>query len=282
MAGIPWERFEGEKVGQKYLLGSVASNTGGQAWFHARDAERPGDDIAVVCAPAHKRGWLPSLTELKHPNLRLVLAAGGCFVQGVEIRYCAMEPAGAMLAQQLPDEAPLSVTIVRQMIGHMLGALGALHEHGLVACQLSPASIAHIDGRWKLADPTRVRQAGRVHAALTRRMLAISPCTPPEAFEGVISPSWDVYSLGVTVNLCLLAPGMARSGQTQRLPSPFDILVRMCLDPQPENRLTLADIATILRLPRTDGAARHVYADQEAEERARPRSRALRWLPTGA
>jgi hypothetical protein len=137
MAGIPWQRFEGEKIGQKYSLTGLASISGDQAWFHASDPARPGDDVAVVCMPEHKRGWLSSIAELKHPSLRVILGAGKCVVQGVAIRYCAMEPAGPTLAERLPWEAPLSVTVVRELVGHVIGALAVLRDNHLVSCQLT-------------------------------------------------------------------------------------------------------------------------------------------------
>jgi hypothetical protein len=97
----------------------------------------------------------------------------------------------------------------------------------------------------------------------------------------VISPAWDIYSLGVTINQCLLAPGAVKRGRTQLLPSPFDMVARLCLEPEPENRPALADIAMILRLP-LNGDARRVHAGQEAPQEARVRGGSLRWLPSGA
>jgi serine/threonine protein kinase len=280
MAGVPWKSFEGEKVGQNYLLEALTAIAGDRAWFRGRHPERPGDTIAVVCAPANKRAWLPCVAELKHPNLRVILGAGTCVVKATGLRYCAMEGAALTLADSLPEEAPHSTTVVRELIGHIVAALDHLHERNLVCCRLSPAAIARIDGKWKLADFTYASPAGGMPAPLARKMLALSPHAPPEAFDGLVAPAWDIYSLGVTIHQCLQRSMPA--GRTARIPAPFESIVKQCLDPDPGNRLTLADIATMLRLPFRDGGSRRLSPAAAETGRARSRSRALRWLPTGA
>jgi hypothetical protein len=94
----------------------------------------------------------------------------------------------------------------------------------------------------------------------------------------VVSPAWDVYSLGITLRECLL-------GGADRIPDPFELVVRRCLEPRPEQRITLPEVALIVGLPA--GIPQHRVRADRARERAAAATgssarRPRKWLRAGA
>src|SRR5262249_532654 len=143
-------------------------------------------------------------------------------------------------------DGPLPTPLVRQLASQLIEALRYLHGKNLVYRNLKPATIASVGGTWKLADFAMLRPVGVANPKQTRALLTTSPHPPPDAYTGFICPAWDLYSLGVPLNQCLLGDERERGGRL-RLPDPFESIVRGCLEPEPRRRISLDEIARMLR-----------------------------------
>jgi ketosteroid isomerase-like protein len=248
---VAWERWIGIEVGNRYSIKEFSSAEENQAWFLASSPESPHEEIVVTFLPAERdnAGWPDYLRDLSHPHLRRILGAWEESILGRKWRCIAMERSGAPLSDLLTRDGPLPITRARELTAHLIGALRYLHAKNLVYRNLRPESIAEAGGAWKLADFALLCPAGQVNPKQTRSFLAISPQAPPDAFDGLVSPAWDVYSLGVTLSQCLMGDDSGR-GARLRLPDPFEMIVTGCLKPAPESRVSLDDIAQMLGLNR--------------------------------
>jgi len=247
MVALSWQGINGAIVGQKYSLEKLLMASGDQATF-AGTLLPTGDRITVTCFPASEERycWPGYAFNLRHPRLRAVLGTGEDLIEGCLVRYVVLEPVDALLSDCLVDEGPLTTTLARKFMQDLVAGLHYLHHNNLVYFNLRPATIARVDQNWQLADLALLRRAGLVDPAESRRFLTLSPQTPPDAYTGLVSPAWDIYSLGVTLNQCMLGEEGMRSGRTQRLPAPFDMIVRGCLAPEPDDRISLDEIAYVV------------------------------------
>src|SRR5258707_611232 len=114
-------------------------------------------------------------------------------------------------------------------------ALEYLHQYGLVFCGLRTEAIWKNGNDWLLADFRELRVAGEATPRDMQHALARNPEVPPEAFQGIISPAWDVWSLGVLLRTVLtpephhvpgsLSAPMTNMAQNVSLPAALDEIV---------------------------------------------------------
>ncbi|HTM51141.1 MAG TPA: hypothetical protein VL285_20740 [Bryobacteraceae bacterium] len=253
----------GAKVGNKYSLERLLVTDGDHAWFLATSLQSSSESIVFSLQPAEREiaGWPSHILGLRHPHLRRVLGAGKEVIAGREWLCVAMERTDSLLASRLVGQDSLPLEDVRDLAGQLVDALRYLHGKNLVCRNLKPETIAAAGGSWKIADYTALGPARQADPRETRQTLTQSPHVPPDAYLGLISPAWDIYSLGVTINQCL--------GGRLRLPDPFGAIVSGCLDPNPEKRISLDGIEKWLRKGAPAPVARPVSPD---------RKRAWAWL----
>jgi hypothetical protein len=206
--------------------------------------ERPGDEQVVArCLEA---------SYLSHPNLARCYGTGSYSTPANRYVYVITEPAETTLSQLL-QERPLTVDETRELGMQLAAGLTYLHERNLVCCSLDPSTITKSNERWKIADYTQLRVSGDSNATETRRLLASSPAVPPEAFEGVVSPAWDAWSLATVLMAALSGPKPERGDAPVRpvpkrdLSEPFAKVVSECLAADPHQRCTVERIAEMLR-----------------------------------
>jgi len=231
--------------------------------------ERPGDEqLLARCMEA---------SYLSHPNIVRCFGAGVYENGSSHYVYVITEGAEAILAQILQDHA-LTLDEVRDLGRQLAAGLSYLHERNLVCCSLNTSTVAKSAGLWKIADYSQLRVAGDTYAAGTRRLLASSPSVPPEAYEGVVSPAWDVWSLATVLTAALEGPKGKGRSRSRNLPQPLDAVVSECLSADPKSRCGVERIAELLRdepVRTAEPAEPRPPLDTRFRMGARPRTR--RW-----
>jgi len=266
MSGSLWQQFEGVTIENKYRLERFIAAGGFGGVFVAahvvsgrlltrRALKLILPDETFMQAQLEE---LVQATRLSHPNLLGCLDAGKCVLRNIELLYLVMDLAESNLAGRLeqgvltPDEA---LELARQ-IASALEYLRSRPEH-LVHRDLKPANILRVGDVWKLSDFGLVRALGTVTAARTSTLIGTPQYCPPEGYEGIISPAWDMWSLGVTLALTLTGE-LPFNGNTSQelhaaiarrepflpspLPRPLDAIVRGCLAKDPRVRWTARQV----------------------------------------
>jgi TonB family protein len=249
-----WADWEGQVVNGVFPLRRFlgGSDHGGVFLTDFKAGNLPNAALKLVPA-------IPTLTEaqishwtaaaaLLHPHLIRILESGRCRLGGLQFLFVVMEYAEQTLAQILPQRA-LTPDEVREMLLPILAALAFLHRRHLVQGQLKPSNILVVGDQLKLASDT-IRPAGEPAASIAQP----SVYDPPEATDGSISAAGDLWGLGITLVEALTQHPPAwpeRRYDTVSLPTTFPAMfagvVRQCLDPDPANRPTVADLDAQLK-----------------------------------
>jgi hypothetical protein len=255
-----WHSLTGQVVGQKYRLAELIGANTGQAWFRAEDVMNGHSENLTATVQTQPFAGRVMLQELRHQQLRHILASGDLDVAGTSGRYAILENTGESLRSAL-QRGPLNVDEARELARDVLAALQYLHGQGLVFCGLRPECVSRGPAGWVLSDYEWVHHEGTADPSETRPLLTSSPHVPPDAFNGMVSPAWDVWSFGVLLNQALL-PETTRRDRRHRhppAPAPFDAVIRGCLNPDPSQRSTIAEISRLLDI--TTGAPSEAGGD---------------------
>src|SRR5258708_1693970 len=198
-------------------------------------------------AQAHLSRWTAA-TTLAHPHLIRLFEAGRCQLGGLQFLFVVMEYAEQTLSQILPQRA-LTPGEVREMLPPILAGLALLHGKHLVQGQLKPTNILVVDDQLKLASDT-IRPAGNFRARVVRP----SVYDPPETSDGIFSTAGDIWSLGMTIVEALTQHPPAWSDRgfdalslPVTFPPMFAAVVPRCLNRNPVNRPTVADLHAPLK-----------------------------------
>jgi TonB family protein len=255
-----WKQWEGRTVGgifplQRYLGGSDHS-----AVFLTDRQNGAGESesaaIKLIAAEADAENQLRRgrvAQKLDHPNLIRIFDVGRSDLDGVALLYVLGEYAEENLAQILPERA-LTAEEVRMMLPPVLGALQYVHGKGLLHGRIQPSNILAVGDEVKLSSDS-VGAAGEMKGAA-------SAYDPPEAATGADSAASDVWRLGMTLVEVLTQrlPDWDRSqpGAPEipaALPEPFREIAGRCLQLDPAQRWTIAEIAARLETSPSAGVA---------------------------
>lgn len=207
-----WEDkdFEGEIVDGKYHLLQLLAEPGGYGAVYQAD-EVVGDrvmgcPVAVKLIPVDQSKIDRQLRELqatatfKHENILDHYARGSCSLCGHSFLYIVMEIADETLLQRL-QKGRLSEHDALDLAKQIASALNYMHSQAetWVHRDIKPANIMRVGDRWKLADLGLIRPTGERNADLTGNVQCTEGYAPPEAYDGVVSTAWDIWSLGVVL-----------------------------------------------------------------------------------
>lgn len=146
---------------------------------------------------------LRTVMNLSHPYLLTCFTWEQAEINGMDFFGLVMELATGDLEKYLDQRGALPETEVMAMLTGWADALHYLHSQNpvIVHRDLKPANILRVGNCWKVGDLGIAREiAGKTK---TTQNCAGSPAyMPPDAYEGKISPAFDLWSLGVIlVNL---------------------------------------------------------------------------------
>ena len=262
---VTWLMLQNQVLDSRFEIGPFLQAVGSHAFFHARDLDAgtsPHYDLLLRIEECEQPGAAEKLNRfreasfLNHPNLVHVYGTGQFQVHGKSFLYLVTELAELDLAEAL-RETPLTLPEVSSLVKQVAAGLQYMHAENFVYCALCAGSVWRVGSQWKLADFSQMRIPGRYPLAETRKLL-ITPAldAPPEANEGEVLETWDVWSLGSMLRKILLRSfGQAdaksnpsRSGSVSRIsiPVPYDQILGEALDPDPAARATLGRIVAVL------------------------------------
>lgn len=264
-----WNMLEGQVVDGKYHLDQLLGTGGFGAVFHANHvvADRLVRQVAIKLLqvdPGHMDRQFEELVaaaNLSHQYMLQAFDAGQCsLVNGVIFFYLAMEVADSSLEQRL-FTGRLAVEEATALASNIAGALKYLHSKNLVHRDVKPGNILRVGDMWKLSDLGLVRGVGDHSAIQTGTLVGTPGYAPPEAYDGVVSPAWDIWSLGVLLVEALTgqipfrgdtpqaqqAAVLQQEPVTDGVPASLRSLVEGCLNKERQHRWTAAQVAEALR-----------------------------------
>jgi eukaryotic-like serine/threonine-protein kinase len=162
---------------------------------------------------------------------------------------------GATLAA-LASERRLSWPDAAELGLHLCSAIHYLHGEGWLHADLKPANVIAEAGRGKVIDLSLARPPGRCRGRLGTRHYA-----PPEQAEGgELTAAVDVWGIGATLYAGLAGrPPFERGeqwesrpdrperiGSVRRLPRTVSRPIDACLEPRPQDRPTVVELADAL------------------------------------
>lgn len=260
MSTFAWEELAGLPIPGGYVLTKLIEKTLTSALFRATSSEdsKRREVVVEVSKPLEPAQTAVNrfleASFLEHPNLTRIMDAGLLETHGL---VCAVgEPIDHTLTQFV-TQRPLPVDDAIELTDQLISGLSYLHSENLVFCNLRPESVWRTGTTWKLGDFSQLRVIGRGDSRDLRTALSRRPDLPPEVYEGVVSPAWDVWSLGLLLRRVLMpepahvegALSIPRGRQLRNaeLPPPFDTITRDCLEPNLDARITLDQIRLRLR-----------------------------------
>jgi TonB family protein len=248
-----WRECEGQVVDGQFTLVKHLGGSDHSVVFLTQRGKDKTEKAAIkfvqadaAKAEAQISRW-KSAAQLSHPNLIRIFESGRCQLAGLDLLYVVMEYASENLAEFLPQRA-LSPEEARDMLEPFVDALAFLHRKGFVHRSIKPGNILAIDDQLRLSSDS-IRRIGET------RIVAIKDdaYTPPEGLDGESSEAGDVWSLGATLveSLTQRLPDRGAGDKAgpplpDTLPQPFLDIARHCLQPNPKQRWTIAEISAKL------------------------------------
>ena len=225
----PWQQREGQTIDGAFPLLRYLGSGANSAVFLTEYGETNPRRAAIKLIPAALADPDPQLaawesaSRLSHPHLIQIFAGGECRLDDESYLYVVMECADENLSDVVRDRA-LTAQEAREMLGPVVDALGYLHGKGFVHGHLTPSNIMAVGEQVKISTDT-VHQDD--------------------------SPADDAWALGIVLREALAprTPGQ----DAARFPEPFAEIIRHCLDPDPQKRWGMAEIAA--RLARRESPA---------------------------
>lgn len=162
---------------------------------------------------------------------------------------------GATLGYVLDTRSRLPARELLFLGLQLCSAVRYLHAHGILHLDLKPANVISEEGLVKLIDLSVARPPGRARPGVgTRQYLA-----PEQARGGVLTEAADVWGIGAVLYVAatgrrafeqledqerypqLVARAAPIRGQ-RRLPAGLGGLINACLEPEPKDRPTPAEV----------------------------------------
>jgi TonB family protein len=278
-----WAKWEQQVINGVFPLHRCVSFSDHSAVFLT---EHKGHDLPnallklVPAIPTLKETQLAHWTAaatLAHPHLVPLLEVGHCQLGGLQFLFVVMEYAQETLANVLTQRA-IAPAALRKGMRPILTALDFLHRRHLVQGGLKPSNIVLVNQRLKLASDT-VRPSSESTASIA----GSSVYDPPESRDGSFCAAGDIWSLGVFMVEALTRRRPSWSDRhfatailPETLPPQFVQIVRQCLNRNPANRPTIAELEAQIRPgPQTTVAAVRYPVVFPPEPRPAPRSLAF-------
>ncbi|MTF40327.1 protein kinase domain-containing protein [Cyanobacterium aponinum] len=200
-----FKMLEGQNIDNKYYLNQLLGSGGFGGVYLADEVVRDrlirtiALKLIITDNPYKQLDELIFSTTLNHPNLITCFTCGECKLNGADFLYLLMEKANYSLEDEL-KKGKLSEENVKQLLLDIVNGLDYLHSQNpvIVHRDLKPGNILRVGDKWKISDFGLVRSLQGT-ATQTTTMMGSMGYASPEAYEGKISPAWDIWSLGVVI-----------------------------------------------------------------------------------
>lgn len=247
-----WRQCEGQVIDNRFRLRHYLGGTDDSAVFLTPLPEPQSQKAAIKFIPAGPNAdaqislWL-RVMQLSHPNLLRIFDVGRCRLENRDRLYVVMDYAEEDLSQIIPNRA-LTPSEAREMLEPVLDVLVYLHGNGLVHSRIRPSNILAAANQLKLSSDS-LAPIGESRKPSHK----FDAHDAPETATSALSPSADVWSLGMTLveTLTQRTPAMQLGSKADpaipdTLPQPLLDVVRHSLRLDPRRRWTVPEIAARL------------------------------------
>jgi len=247
-----WRQCEGQVIDNRFRLRHYLGGTDDSAVFLTPLPEPQSQKAAIKFIPAGPNAdaqislWL-RVMQLAHPNLLRIFDVGRCRLENRDRLYVVMEYAEEDLSQIIPNRA-LAPSEAREMLEPVLDVLVYLHGNGLVHSRIRPSNILAAADQLKLSSDS-LAPIGESRKPSHK----FDAHDAPETATSALSPSADVWSLGMTLleTLTQRTPAMQLGSKADpaipdTLPQPLLDVARHSLRLDPRRRWTVPEIAARL------------------------------------
>ncbi|UXM91500.1 serine/threonine-protein kinase [Paenarthrobacter sp. JL.01a] len=258
----------------RYQLGPLLGRGAMSTVYRATDLVL-GRDVAVkIFLPgsgddsfrARQDTEMRLLAAFDHPGLVAAFDAGVDTRNDEERAYLVMELAEGRDLRAILSGGPLTVPETARIGIRIAGALGQVHEHGVIHRDIKPANILVSDGDG-LAESVKLADFGVALVMNDNRLTATgftvgtAQYLSPEQAQGLhLTPKSDIYSLGLVLLECLTGhaeyPGTPVETASARLhrapqvpcelPAPLRTLLEAMTDMDPEKRPAAQEVEQAL------------------------------------
>jgi TonB family protein len=245
-----WKNWEGRVVEGRFRLRQWLGGSDHSAVFFTERTGAGAQTAVIKLIRTDEEAQLSraaGAAKLSHPNLIRLFEDGRYQIDGTRLHYVVMEYAEENLAEILALR-PLSPAEASEMLEPMAEALAYLHRSGFAHGRIKPSNIMAINNKLKISadglGKTGERGGGRASSAYDA----------PELASSGLSPAADIWSLGITLVAVLtqnepkLKNGdRGRVAVAETIPQPFREIARQCLQVDPKQRCTVANILSQLQ-----------------------------------
>jgi TonB family protein len=273
-----WQQWEGRVISGRFTLWQYL---GGSEQSAVYLTEINGSKAAIKLIPADAAYAQAQVSQwelarkLSHPHLVRILETGRHADDQQDVFFAVMEYADENLADIVPGRA-LRTVEAHQMLVPTLDALNYLHGQGIVHGNIKPANIMAVGDELKLSSDG-VRRVGKSPGSVGIG----NEYDAPEMAGGAISPSADIWSLGMTLVEALTnhLPAWDREDKKdpklpEYVPQPFDDIAKHCVNRDPTRRWSATEIRKRLNRPpvaaKEDVARQEISAAAEVQESPAP------------
>ena len=246
-----WQQWEGRVINGRFPLRLYL---GGSEQSVVYLTEINGSKAAIKLIPSDATNAQVQLSrwklasKLSHPHLVRILDTGRWRVDDEgEMLFAVMEHVDENLAEVLRSRR-LTPAEASEMLLPALDALDYLHGHGMVHGNIKPANIMAVGDELKLSS-AGIRPMGESEESTESG----NAYDAPENVSGAISPSSDIWSLGMTLVEALTnrLPAWDRTKENdpelpENIPQPFDDIAKHCLSWDPGRRWSTTEIRKYL------------------------------------
>ncbi len=285
-----WKNWEGRVVDGRFPLRQWLGGSDHSAVF-LTERSGAGSQKAVIKLiraessdeDAQLSRWA-SAARLSHLHLIRLYECGRGTIDGTRLLYVVTEYAEENLAEILPLR-PLAPEEASEMLRPTAGTLAYLHQSGFAHGRVRPSNIMAVDNQLKISADGLGKIGERVGAH------SPSAYDAPELTSSGLSPAADIWSLGITLvavltqnepnSLELRTGDQGRVAVPETIPQPFREIARQCLQVDPLQRCTAADILSLLRTPTLQPQTHQTQTRRSQASRAKSRRISRNRVPSG-
>jgi hypothetical protein len=203
-----WSDYEGKTLAGTFPIEALLLTEGRNASFATHD--RTGRPAVLRLTEAlndqeEMRERYSAIRGVGQPNLVTIEDYGDVEMEGTPLIYLVMEPTQESLADIIRERC-LTIEETGEVATSLVGALEALHAHGLMHGQVEPASVL---------------AAGQVIKLRSDCVRAI-----PEGEAGDRARAEDVFGLADVLNRSLTQQQLLDASDALALPEPYASIVR--------------------------------------------------------
>lgn len=245
---LNWSRLEGTTLEGGYQLAELLQADETAATFRVRvlgDFRRKAlanfYDTTGAAADEQVALW-KSARAIRHPNLRVPLAAGRLPIEGAAPVYVVLDKPDESLSGVLSKRA-LAHEEADEILASLRKALEELHPRGFVHGCVSPDELFAFGETIKLSTDC-IRKLDSAPPVELRRAKYLAP----ESAKENVTPAADVWCTGATLLEALTQKTCAGSDcleQAESVAEPFKRVIRKFLEPNPAQRAKLADLESL-------------------------------------